>query len=293
MSATGGHQQTPHHGGRRQSPLSHPYVYPACLRFLLGFRGTPERGATKAPPASPAAFLVLQLPGGVGGGTPSCYEACALHAGNATGPSTAGGSERLTVSSVGFEQLDFSADVDVTLGGLRDGEDGGHGKGGGADRTAVIGRLRRVSGLSAAGGSFGRALVRARGRCIKRLFFGGWGCDCGVILGGAEQMVLRVDGSGDGKPFTDAFSFAIRGPALSTRFPSRRTHTRGSTLPFLSLPLFSPPWLWQITSGTAGGEGRHRPPVPSRTLHRSHLEINTSATLVAAASGCNRDARGK
>ncbi|CAM9234275.1 unnamed protein product, partial [Scytosiphon promiscuus] len=92
-------------GSRRPSPLSHPYTYPACLRFLLGFRGGGGgSGASKASAASPAAFLVLQLPGGVGGGTPSCFEACALPADNAltstsaaaTPASTAAGSEDLT-----------------------------------------------------------------------------------------------------------------------------------------------------------------------------------------------------
>ncbi|CAN0245029.1 unnamed protein product, partial [Hapterophycus canaliculatus] len=32
VSATSGKHQ--HHGRRRPSPLSHPYTYPACLRFL-------------------------------------------------------------------------------------------------------------------------------------------------------------------------------------------------------------------------------------------------------------------
>ncbi|CBN79741.1 expressed unknown protein [Ectocarpus siliculosus] len=153
--------------GRRLSPLTHPYVYPACLRFLLGFRG--GSGASKsttaaaaAAAASPVAFLVLQLPGGVGGGTPGCYEACAVSASAATPTAAGGGGMR--VASVGFEQLDFSADVDVSVGG--GGREGGATGGGAssANRAVVIARLRRVSSLTAAGGAFGRALARARGR---------------------------------------------------------------------------------------------------------------------------------
>lgn len=186
------HQKQQQHSVRRPSPLSHPHAYPACLRFLLGFRGGGGGGgggrATKptaaAASASPSAFLLLQLPGGIGGGTPTCFEACALHAGGAaartaataTAAASADGSGLLSVSFVGFEQLDFSADVDVVLGGMsekdkeggrrRGGGGGGDGSGkGGTNRAVVIGRLRRVSNLSAAGGAFGRALARERGRC--------------------------------------------------------------------------------------------------------------------------------
>ena len=183
-AATGKHQQQ--HSARRSSPLSHPLAYPACLRFLLGSRGGGGGGGAGAAPkatapASPSAFLVLQLPGGVGGGTPACFEACALHAGCAAARSatTAAAADRtglVSVSSAGFEQLDFSADVDVMVrgsdnkeggrrgGGGRDGGSGGGGGGSGANRAVVIGRLRRVSNLSAAGGAFARALARERGR---------------------------------------------------------------------------------------------------------------------------------
>lgn len=156
--------------GRRPSPLTHPYVYPACLRFLLGFRGGDgaSKATTVAAAASPVAFLVLQLPGGVGGGTPACYEACAVSAAAAPTPTAAGGGVGgMRVSSVGFEQLDFSADVDVSVGG--GGREGG--AAGGANRAVVIARLRRVSSLTAAGGAFGRALARARGRCEDNVFF--------------------------------------------------------------------------------------------------------------------------
>ena len=168
---SGQQQQQQRNSGRRPSPLTHPFVYPACLRFLLGFRGSGTSKATAAAAAaSPAAFLVLQLPGGVGGGTPACYEACAVHsaaAGGAT-PTAAregGGEGGMRVSSVGFEQLDFSADVDVMVGGTDGGGRGAAGAGASANRAVVIARLRRVSNLTAAGGAFGRALARARGRC--------------------------------------------------------------------------------------------------------------------------------
>ncbi|CAM9275034.1 unnamed protein product [Ectocarpus sp. 6 AP-2014] len=161
VGTPGGQQQQ---SGRRLSPLTHPYVYPACLRFLLGFRGGggPSKAIAAAAAASPVAFLVLQLPGGVGGGTPACYEACAISASAAT--PTAGGGGGMHVASVGFEQLDFSADVDVSVGG--GGREGGATGGGAssANRAVVIARLRRVSSLTAAGGAFGRALARARGR---------------------------------------------------------------------------------------------------------------------------------
>ncbi|CAN0286921.1 unnamed protein product, partial [Ectocarpus fasciculatus] len=170
--ATPNRQQQQQSSQRRPSPLTHPYVYPACLRFLLGFRGcggtskaATTAAAAAAAAASPVAFLVLQLPGGVGGGTPACYEACAVSAG-AT-PTAAGGGG-LRVSSVGFEQLDFSADVDVSVGGGgREGGAAAAAGGGGAsstNRAVVIARLRRVSSLTTAGGAFGRALARARGR---------------------------------------------------------------------------------------------------------------------------------
>lgn len=166
------------HPGRRSSPLAHPLAYPACLRFLLGFRGGVTAGvSTKAAAAaSPAAFLLLHLTGGVGGGAPTCFEGCALDpsggCGSAAAEPAADGKGGARVSPFGFELLDFSADVDVTVGGKDAGiggrEDGGGGGSRNANRPVVIGRLRRVSNLSAAGGAFGRALARARGRWARR-----------------------------------------------------------------------------------------------------------------------------
>lgn len=164
---------------RPPSPFQHPYTYPACLRFLMlltarggqqqqrssvaAHRGTvaAAMGPLKAPrakedgsppaAASAGAFLVLHLLGGVSGGTPSFFE------GSATGPD--GHGSRAGAASAGFEQLDFSADVDVVVkeegmvvegGRKRRGREmsgaGGSSSGSsGGGRTVVIGRLRRVS----------------------------------------------------------------------------------------------------------------------------------------------------
>lgn len=152
------------------SPFQHPYTYPACLRFcrLHTTRGARQRrretvsaadsdahaaARDAAAPASPDRFLVLQLLGGVRGGTPIVFEA------STTGSD--GNSGRAATVSAGFEQLDFSADVDVVVrgnfpggGASRGAEAGGRGgkeegnggkSGGSGGRTVVIGRLRRVS----------------------------------------------------------------------------------------------------------------------------------------------------
>lgn len=164
------------HPGPRPSPLGHPYTYPACLRFLLGSRGGGhgggrEGGGTPRAAASPAAFLVLHLPGGVDGGRPAFFDACALHNGKTAWAAGRG----LDVASTGFEQLDFSADVDVVLGDGgsasvregggrgRAGRRGERGGGGAANRAVVIGTLRRVS-IPSFAGPFGRALEATRGR---------------------------------------------------------------------------------------------------------------------------------
>lgn len=100
-------------------------------------------------------FLVLHVVGGVSGGAPRFFE------GSATGSSDGSGSGSKTnsVASAGFEQLDFSADVDVVVAEERDTREGGAkmregregkvigGSGGGRslERVVVIGRLRRVS----------------------------------------------------------------------------------------------------------------------------------------------------
>ena len=203
--AADGHQHRRHEQqqppGRRPLPLGHPYLFSACLRFLLGFRGgegAPAEappaggGAPKAVPASPSAFLVLCLPGGVGGGTPTCFEACALHAASPAAPAVtrpvgADGGGLISVSSVGFELLDFSADVDAVVGGsgtearrpaAAAAAAAGAGGGSVADRAVVIGKLRRVSSLSAAGGAFGRALARERGRWVRGDLAGRAGLCC-------------------------------------------------------------------------------------------------------------------
>lgn len=121
---------------------------------------------------------MLQLPGGVDGGKPAFFEACALHhngedgkaASTTAAASTAGASGRggLDISNVGFEQLDFSADVDVTVGaedgGVRGGVSGGQGRPEiGGSPAVVIGKLRRVSNVSYAR-PFGRALEEMKGR---------------------------------------------------------------------------------------------------------------------------------
>ena len=192
----GGQQQ--HRHGRQPSLLGHPFTYPACLRFLLGTHrgnsggdngnggggGGGGGGGASRPAATPGSFLVLHLPGGVDGGTPAFFEACALSNGKAASATVGRG---LDVRSAGFEQLDFSADIDVAVGGGGTGEDGGGEPGGGrrgggregaggggggsgggggddsANRAIVIGRLRRVLKPSLAE-PFGRALDEAMGR---------------------------------------------------------------------------------------------------------------------------------
>lgn len=156
-------------GGPPPPPLDHPYTYPACLHFLLGRRGGGGARASSRPAAAagPAAFLVLRIPGGINGGAPAFFEACALPNGDGDGDRSDGdGSDAEAAAAAGrglhacrvgrFEQLDFAADVDVTVGGREGGRggEGGRRRGGGgggganADRAVVIGRLRRVSNPS-------------------------------------------------------------------------------------------------------------------------------------------------
>lgn len=86
------------------------------------------------------------------------YEACAIHnsgkSSTATVKTNANGATGLDLSSFGFEQLDFSADVDVNVdveresGGRRVAGYNGRPRGGEKGRgngAVVIGRLRRVS----------------------------------------------------------------------------------------------------------------------------------------------------
>lgn len=153
--------------GPPPSPLRHPYTYPACLRYLM-LSATTTTIATKKErerqsgiaaagnsraAASDTAFLVLHLPGGVSGGTPNFFEASALCS-DGHGTRVVGRGGQAASSVAGFEQLDFSADVDVTVeygdvfAGQGEGKGQGGGGGGGSGRgnkAVVIGRLRRVS----------------------------------------------------------------------------------------------------------------------------------------------------
>lgn len=139
--------------GSLSSPRSHAYTFSACLRFLLSIIGGSGKRNKEA--ASVDAFLVLQLQGGVNGGPPMFYEACAIHnSGKSSTAVNANGETGLDLSSCGFEQLDFSADVDVNVDVEQEGpgrrvagvngkpRGGEKGRGNGA---VVIGRLRRVS----------------------------------------------------------------------------------------------------------------------------------------------------
>ncbi|CAM9455214.1 unnamed protein product, partial [Sphacelaria rigidula] len=138
-------REQPH--GPPPSPFQHPLTYSACLRYLRllttraaqqrtgaaqdGARpagGSADGGAAEMPTkAAPQTafeepyFLVLHVVGGVSGGAPRFFE------GSATGSSDGSGSGSKTnsVASAGFEQLDFSADVDVVVAEERDTREGG------------------------------------------------------------------------------------------------------------------------------------------------------------------------
>ena len=83
------------------------------------------------------------------------YEACAIHSrGKSSTAANVNRSTGLDLSSCGFEQFDFSADVDVHVDGEQEGTGrrvaGGNGKPRGGEKgrgngAVVIGRLRRVS----------------------------------------------------------------------------------------------------------------------------------------------------
>lgn len=156
-SPAGGEQ-----GPRPSLLLRHPCAYPACLRFLTRHERSPREkkpGASPSSASSPAAFLVLHLTGGISGGVPAFFEASAVATDGSRAVSRGGGARGggavRTGLIPGFEQLDFSASVDVVVGEGR-ADAGGDGEAGrrrtrqraresGSNRTLVIGRLRRVS----------------------------------------------------------------------------------------------------------------------------------------------------
>ena len=158
-------------GGSPSSPRSHPLTFPACLRFLLGVHAGAGGGGRSKAAVGTDAFLVLQLHGGGNGTPPTFYEARATHSDDRSSIALAG-APGWDASSSGFEQLDFSADVDVDVepwGESRRGVGvGGNGRirsrrKGNADRVVVIGRLRSVSNPLFAE-PFSRALEDVQGR---------------------------------------------------------------------------------------------------------------------------------
>lgn len=286
------------------------------------------RGAPKAVPASPAAFLVLCLPGGVGGGTPTCFEACALHAAGAAAAEAAarpagvdgggsGGEGLVSVSSVGFEQLDFSADVDVVVGGNgAEGVSGGN-AGNSPNRVVVIGRLRRVSNLSVAGGAFGRALARERGRCVRAGIDKTRGCgytaDCWLgakaptldrlfsclvglswVLPWRKILVSR----GRRRSFVNKTSLLIfRWPCPSPRsaleaFQSffrllcvLRKHLTKTCDFCVIVPPHLRPWPGQTAGSAAGGGRIHHPAVPACSIYRTYASTADGPNEAVPAAG--------
>lgn len=178
----GGVQRQPS-ASRYLPPLGHAHLYPACLRFLFGFRGNHCGGGfdgagrpakskrNSRDVASPESFLVLHVQGGVDGGPAVFFQASAVHAGK-TGSS--GGRSGLDISSLGFEQLDFTTDIDAAVSSQGVGKDGGGmgvGTSGSRDqgrrdqqsRPVVIGKMRTVSNETFAT-PFARALEERRRR---------------------------------------------------------------------------------------------------------------------------------
>lgn len=155
-SSPGGHGPPP-------SPVRHPHAYAACLRLLLQREATAREKDSGTESGTAAVFLLLHLPGGISGGAPTCFEVSPV-ANDGTRMPGRGGSRRPTgfrVTDVAgaFEQLDFSANVDVAVEGSG---------GGGAEETVNEGRGRSARGEARHGGDKGsRALVIGRLRRVS------------------------------------------------------------------------------------------------------------------------------